>query len=140
MKPRHRLPSRHLALLALCGVALLPGCDGAEEADVLQVNGAWTSDSFMQEDQVGTVIGPATLDVEFRQTGSQLSGSGVLHLPQARINLPFELNGTANKRTVQFSALYETAPPEQVNCTSDAENSLKCLKGTVRFNLDREQP
>ncbi len=128
---------KNLRALLILGIALY-GCDTAEDDPVLQVGGSWRSETFTQVDQGGSAVGPATLEVVFDQEGSDLDGSGVLHLPGARLDLPFDLSGSATQRTIQFTMLFETAAPEIVNCTTDNETRLKCVKRGVAFNLDRQ--
>lgn len=115
----------------------LPSCDGGAEETVLDVVGAWESDVFVHEDAGGTPVGNAVLEVSLEQDGGRLEGAGELHLLQARFDLPFEVDGSVGERTVAFTMVYDTAPAESANCTTSSEDLLKCLKGSVRFNLNR---
>lgn len=126
-----------IGCLAVAALAM-GGCDSTDELEVLQVAGRWTSGAFTQVDQGGNPVGQASLELEFEQDGDDLTGEGVVHLPQARIDLPFAVSGRSMERSIQFTMQYETAGPEVVNCTPDSETRLKCLKRGANFIMDRE--
>lgn len=128
--------TRVLVVLLLCATA---ACDSENEVELPDVSGQWESNTFINEDQRGTASGQAVFETHFDQDGEELSGSGLLHLPQARIELPFDVDGTVGDRSVQFITLYDTAPPETVTCSVESDTHLRCFKGSVRFNLTREQ-
>ena len=126
----------YIGTLSAAALLLLAACDSEDSSDLPQVGGHWESETFMHEDSRGTEVGQATLEVHFEQDGAELGGTGFLHLPQARVDMPFEIDGDVSERAVQFTLLYDTAPPEAVNCSVESDTLLKCFKGGARFNLN----